>query len=130
MLSKPITLTFFQMGSHFVTVDQFAAARNGVTLFDLRAGFGDPFLVILKEFQGSLDHFIRIAIRPGPECFGDQLLVFWWKDYCHSAFLWVQDYRGFRAGVKAMPASLRAKRAPISGHHTVLGAAHSREGAA
>jgi hypothetical protein len=130
MLSKPITLTFFQVGSHFVTVDQLAPARSGVTLFDLRAGFGDPFLVILKEFQRSLDYFIRIAIRPGPECFGDQLLVFGSKGYCHSAFLWVPDYRGFRARVKAMPASLTEKRTPSSGNETAPDAANSRAGAA
>jgi hypothetical protein len=130
MLSKPIALTFFQVGSHFVTVDQLAAARSGVTLFDLRAGFGDPFLVILKEFQGSLDHFIRIAIRPGTECFRNQLLVFWSKGYCHSAVLWVPDYREFRARVKAMPPSLSVKRTPSSVNEMTLDAAHSREGAA
>ncbi len=112
MLSKPITLMSFEVGSDLVAIDQLAATCSGVALFDFHAGFGQPLFVFAKQFQCPADYFFRIVIRPGAQYFIDQSLMFGSKSDGHTYFLSLSPYRASQIRVKPMSVDFTGKPVP------------------
>jgi hypothetical protein len=110
MMSKPIALMVFQVGSDFVAVHQLAALGGRIAFFDLGAGFGQPFFMFLKQFQRPLDHFFCIVVRAGAQDFSNQPFLFRPQGDRHIGILRLPAYRGLPAGVKAISVGLRMAR--------------------